>query len=192
MPSAFRLLVGVVAAALLVKSPKPFSTILGHLNVVKDQYSQELSKQPGKSKTEKLCSLVSNCFDMFKIVKDNAILSWPLKYASSLLSVLEDALAEVCVKLSTEDIAEVSTFHAALRRNTERLFQCLVPDVKAMVDFLHRRDEFFVVDTDRFIVPWQVVDAGRRGRDCTDGGEGAAEECPGQAAPCVPPGYREG
>lgn len=152
MPSAFRLLVGVVAAALLVKSPKPFSTILGHLNVVKDQYSQELSKQPGKSKTEKLCSLVSNCFDMFKIVKDNAILSWPLKYASSLLSVLEDALAEVCVKLSTEDIAEVSTFHAALRRNTERLFQCLVPDVKAMVDFLHRRDEFFVVDTDRFIV----------------------------------------
>lgn len=152
MPSAFRLLVGVVAAALLVKSPKPFSTILGHLNIVKDQYSQELSKQPGKSKTEKLCSLVSNCFDMFKIVKDNAILSWPLKYASSLLSVLEDALAEVCVKLGTEDIAEVSVFHAALRRNTERLFQCLVPDVKAMVDFLHRRDEFFVVDTDRFIV----------------------------------------
>lgn len=152
MPSTFRLLVGVVAAALLVKSPKPFSTILGHLNVVKDQYSQELSKQPGKSKTEKLCSLVSNCFDMFKIVKDNAILSWPLKYASSLLSVLEDALAEVCVKLSTEDVAEVSVFHATLRRNTERLFQCLVPDVKAMVDFLHRRDEFFVVDTDHFIV----------------------------------------
>lgn len=152
MPSSFRLVVGVVAAALLVKSPKPFSTILGHLNIVKDQYSQELNKQPGKSKTEKLCSLVSNCFDMFKIVKDNTILSWPLRYASSLLSALEDALAEVCVKLAAEDIVEVSVFHATLRRNTERLFQCLVPDIKAMLEFLHRREEFFVVSKEHFIV----------------------------------------
>lgn len=151
MPGAFRLVVGVVAAALLVKSPKPFSTILGHLNVVKDQYSQELTKQPGKSKTEKLCSLVSNCFDMFKIVKDNAILSWPLKYANSLLSVLEDALAEVCMKLAAGDVVEVSVFHTNLRRNTERLFQCLVPDVKAMVEFLRRRSEFFVLSKEYFI-----------------------------------------
>ncbi|XP_037507070.1 uncharacterized protein LOC119383136 [Rhipicephalus sanguineus] len=152
MPSSFRLVVGVVAAALLVKSPKPFSTILGHLNIVKDQYSQELNKQPGKSKTEKLCSLVSNCFDMFKIVKDNTILSWPLKYASSLLSALEDALAEVCVKLAAEDIVEVSNFHGTLRRNTERLFQCLIPDIKALLEFLHRREEFFVLDKEHFIV----------------------------------------
>uniref|UniRef100_A0A131YPN5 Egal-1 winged helix domain-containing protein n=1 Tax=Rhipicephalus appendiculatus TaxID=34631 RepID=A0A131YPN5_RHIAP len=152
MPSSFRLVVGVVAAALLVKSPKPFSTILGHLNIVKDQYSQELNKQPGKSKTEKLCSLVSNCFDMFKIVKDNTILSWPLKYASSLLSALEDALAEVCVKLAAEDIVEVSNFHLTLRRNTERLFQCLIPDIKALLEFLHRREEFFVLNKEHFIV----------------------------------------
>lgn len=152
MPSSFRLVVGVVAAALLVKSPKPFSTILGHLNIVKDQYSQELNKQPGKSKTEKLCSLVSNCFDMFKIVKDNTILSWPLKYASSLLSALEDALAEVCVKLAAEDIHEVSNFHGTLRRNTERLFQCLIPDIKALLEFLHRREEFFVLNKEHFIV----------------------------------------
>ncbi|XP_050040435.1 uncharacterized protein [Dermacentor andersoni] len=152
MPSSFRLVVGVVAAALLVKSPKPFSTILGHLNIVKDQYSQELNKQPGKSKTEKLCSLVSNCFDMFKIVKDNTILSWPLRYASSLLSALEDALAEVCVKLAAEDIVEISVFHATLRPSTERLFQCLVPDIKAMLEFLHRREEFFVVNKEHFVV----------------------------------------
>ncbi|KAL3242445.1 hypothetical protein MRX96_047743 [Rhipicephalus microplus] len=152
MPSSFRLVVGVVAAALLVKSPKPFSAILGHLNIVKDQYSQELNKQPGKSKTEKLCSLVSNCFDMFKILKDNTILSWPLKYASSLLSALEDALAEVCVKLAGEDILEVCNFHGALRRNTERLFQCLIPDIKALMEFFHRREEFFVLDKTHFIV----------------------------------------
>lgn len=152
MPSSFKLVVGVVAAALLVKSPKPFSTILGHLNIVKDQYSQELNKQPGKSKTEKLCSLVSNCFDMFKIVKDNTILSWPLKYASSLLSALEDALAEVCVKLAAEDIVEVSAFHATLRRNTERLFHCLIPDIKALLEFMHRREEFFVLNKEHFIV----------------------------------------
>ncbi|KAL3218387.1 hypothetical protein MRX96_050732 [Rhipicephalus microplus] len=152
MPSSFRLVVGVVAAALLVKSPKPFSTILGHLNIVKDQYSQELNKQPGKSKTEKLCSLVSNCFDMFKIVKDNTILSWPLKYASSLLSALEDALAEVCVKLAGEDIVEVCNFHGTLRRNTERLFQCLIPDIKALLEFFHHREEFFVLDKTHFIV----------------------------------------
>lgn len=152
MPISFRLVVGVVAAALLVKSPKPFSTILGHLNIVKDQYSQELNKQPGKSKTEKLCSLVSNCFDMFKIVKDNTILSWPLKYASSLLSALEDALAEVCVKLAGEDIVEVCNFHGTLRRNTERLFQCLVPDIKALLEFFHHREEFFVLDKTHFIV----------------------------------------
>ncbi|KAH7931430.1 hypothetical protein HPB51_029855 [Rhipicephalus microplus] len=152
MPSSFRLVVGVVAAALLVKSPKPFSTILGHLNIVKDQYSQELNKQPGKSKTEKLCSLVSNCFDMFKIVKDNTILSWPLKYARSLLSALEDALAEVCVKLAGEDIVEVCNFHGTLRRNTERLFQCLIPDMKALLEFFHHREEFFVLDKTHFIV----------------------------------------
>ncbi|KAH7968456.1 hypothetical protein HPB52_008435 [Rhipicephalus sanguineus] len=63
-----------------------------------------------------------------------------------------DALAEVCVKLAAEDIVEVSNFHGTLRRNTERLFQCLIPDIKALLEFLHRREEFFVLDKEHFIV----------------------------------------
>lgn len=148
---AFQKVVGVVAADLLVKSPKPLSSILGHLNIIKEQSTQELNKHQGKSKSEKLRSLVSNCFDMFKIVKDNVILSWPLKHHATLLSVLEEALAGVCCKLATDNMVDVTTFHNTLRLRTERMFQCLVPDAVAMLKFLRSRNEFVVLDDNQFI-----------------------------------------
>ncbi|CAN7998642.1 unnamed protein product [Ixodes hexagonus] len=150
-PKAFSQVVGVVAADLLVKSPKPFSTVLGHLNVIKEQSSQELNKHQGKSKTEKLCSLVNSCFDMFKIAKDNVILSWPLKHHASLLFVLEEALAAICTKLATGNIVEMTVFYTTMRHKIERMFQCLVPDTEAMLQFLRGRDEFLVLNEEQFI-----------------------------------------
>ncbi|XP_029835803.3 uncharacterized protein LOC115319909 [Ixodes scapularis] len=151
-PKSFCQVIGIVAADLLVKSPKPFSTVLGHLNVIKEQSTQELNKHQGKSKTEKLCSLVSSCFDMFKIAKDNVILSWPLKHQASLLFVLEEALAAVCTKLATGNMVDIATFYTMMRHKIERMFQCLVPDTAAMLLFFHKRDEFLVLNEEHLIV----------------------------------------
>lgn len=147
----FRQVIGVVAADLLLKSPRPFSTILGHLYGMVSQHSQELGKYPGKSNTERLCSLLSSCFNMFKIVKDNVILSWPLKHSSSLLLCLEEALAGVCVQLARHDTVSFSKFYTELRLKAERMFQCFIPDACAMLSFLRRREEFYVLNPDQFI-----------------------------------------
>lgn len=148
----FRQVIGVVVAGLLLKSPRAVSTILGHLYNMVAQHSQELGKYPGKSNTERLCSLLSGCFNMFKIVKDNVILSWPVKHASSLILCLEEALAGVCVQIARHDTVSFSKFYTELRTRTERMFQSFIPDTNAMLDFLKRREEFYVLNPDQFIV----------------------------------------
>uniref|UniRef100_A0A2R5LKG3 Putative signal peptide protein n=1 Tax=Ornithodoros turicata TaxID=34597 RepID=A0A2R5LKG3_9ACAR len=148
----FRQVIGVVVADLLLKSPRPFSTILGHLYSMVTQHGQELGKYPGKSNTERLCSLLTSCFNMFKIVKDNVILSWPVKHASSLILCLEEALAGVCVQIARHDTVSFSKFYTELRMKAERMFQCFIPDTTAMLDFLERREEFYVLNADQFIV----------------------------------------